>query len=531
VPPPRFCQLARARLEGARIEPLEQVGMDRVFRLRFATREQALDLVGELFGPTSNLYLVERGSGRILDRLRASPPPRRLAAGIWAPPAGAAGEHASVLEAAAADLEAAIERAGAGADAAPAAAAPAALMRALPGLPPGVARLAVELARETSPAAAATALAGYLAAVARHEYRPGIVSGPDGATESILAPIALPAGWSVAPLDSLSDLVGRLVEAADGARLAERRQEAMRAIVRMRRREEERERYTRENIARAGEADQWERWGNLLKSSIGRIQPFRDRVEVVDYYDPAAPAVTIPLKPALAPRQNVERCFTRAKKLRRTLPALESRLAEHGANLSMIEELARDVAGAAGRDELSLLEARLASLDRAAARAAAGAAIAVRTGTGAGTAGRARGGRARARAGARAGGGPLEFVSTDGLRILVGRNNAENDLLSRKLARKHDLWLHARDLAGAHVVVRLQRPGAPCPARTLEEAAQLAAHYSKGRHAGKVEVMHAPAGSVKKPPGSPAGQVVVEEFRTLWVRTDPGLPARLSRPL
>ena len=97
---------------------------------------------------------------------------------------------------------------------------------------------------------------------------------------------------------------------------------------------------------------------------------------------------------------------------------------------------------------------------------------------------------------------PRSFVSSDGLTILVGRNNRQNDLLTLKQADRDDLWFHTRDIPGSHVIVRLeQKTGSihDVPDKTLEEAAALAAYYSKARLSGKVPVDYTFRSNVKNP--------------------------------
>jgi predicted ribosome quality control (RQC) complex YloA/Tae2 family protein len=497
--PPRFCQLVRSRLEGGGVESFSQVGNDRVVRLVVRRREDDGDhryeLVAELFGPQADMYMFDLVEGRALGRLRNGPMLERLVNG-YAPPEAPARPSALGMDAGA--LAPFVERAlGEG---------PAVLFRELDAVPPGLAKLALAIAKERGAGVAADALAAHLARIAAHAYEPALAEDGAGAREVLLAPLdPLPSGFKAVRFESFAAMARQvMVEDVRTGDLTARRGAAGKQLAEMRTREEERRRHTRENLKRCDEADTMERWGNLLKGQLAAIQPYRDAVEVQDWYEADAPMVRIPLKKNLPPRANVERYFLKAKKLRHSVPALEARMDEHEANLDLIAELEDELARVEGREQLEGLEERIRGIGRV-----------------------AKGGKARTEAAAR----PLEFVSSDGYRILVGRNNRENDLLSRKMAKGHDMWLHARGMAGAHVVVRMPRKDEECPPGTLEEAAQLAAHYSKGRYAAKVEVTVARAAHVKKAPGAPPGQVLVEGGRTLMVRTDPQAPQRLAKPI
>jgi predicted ribosome quality control (RQC) complex YloA/Tae2 family protein len=117
------------------------------------------------------------------------------------------------------------------------------------------------------------------------------------------------------------------------------------------------------------------------------------------------------------------------------------------------------------------------------------------------------------------------FRSVAGLPILVGRGAAENDELTRRVARGNDLWLHARGQAGAHVVVRLGK--APPDQETLLDAAHLAVHFSDARGEPQVEVDATRVKHVRKVKGAAPGAVTYSQEKVLLLRTEPARLARL----
>ena len=119
------------------------------------------------------------------------------------------------------------------------------------------------------------------------------------------------------------------------------------------------------------------------------------------------------------------------------------------------------------------------------------------------------------------------FRSSGGLEIRVGRGARQNDALTFRHSAPDDVWLHARHSAGAHVVLRWPGPGNP-PARDLQEAGTLAALHSKARTASSVPVDWTLRKYVRKPRGSPAGSVVPDRVRTIFVRPDEALAIRLA---
>ena len=108
----------------------------------------------------------------------------------------------------------------------------------------------------------------------------------------------------------------------------------------------------------------------------------------------------------------------------------------------------------------------------------------------------------------------------------MGRGAADNDRLTTKVARTHDLWMHARGYTGAHVVVPLLK-GSQCPPELLVDAATLAVHHSDARGADFAEVTWAERRYVRKPKGSPAGRVVVDREKVLALGADPERLRRL----
>lgn len=121
---------------------------------------------------------------------------------------------------------------------------------------------------------------------------------------------------------------------------------------------------------------------------------------------------------------------------------------------------------------------------------------------------------------------PMRFTSSDGFEILVGKNNRQNDQLTLKTAKATDIWLHTKDIAGSHVIVRTN--GQTLPERTLFEAAQLAAYHSKGRGGSGVAVDYTAVRFVKKPAGAKPGMVIFTNNKTLYVTPDEELVEKLA---
>jgi predicted ribosome quality control (RQC) complex YloA/Tae2 family protein len=215
---------------------------------------------------------------------------------------------------------------------------------------------------------------------------------------------------------------------------------------------------------------------------------------------PTGARIELPLDPAKGAREQLETIFKRAKRLKEGARVGAKRSAETEAVIAQLRPLE---AAAHAAVDLATLEAITAAARTAAPRDIRGA--------------------AQGPPGRRAKTAPTPphrtFVGADGRLILVGRGAAHNDELTLRVAKPHDLWLHAKGEAGAHVVVPLAK-GSTCPGELLVDAAHLAAHFSKARDEAIAEVTYVPKRFVRKPRGSPAGLVVVDREKVLTLRRD-----------
>ncbi len=251
------------------------------------------------------------------------------------------------------------------------------------------------------------------------------------------------------------------------------------------------------DAARAAQAKEDRRRAELLVPHQSRIPRGAREARVPDWLDlderGAPREVVLQLDPALSAAQNAARWFRRSQRYEAAAARIAARRSEVAARLARAEE----------------------ALARAAAAADAGALRAIEDESGA-----IPGGRAPRRAG-RAEGPRLPyrtFRSASGARILVGRSARDNDALTLRVARGNDVWLHARGVQGSHVVI--PDAGEAPDARTLADAALLAAHFSRARGEDAAEVSWTRRKHVRKPKGASPGSVIATQERTLRMRLD-----------
>jgi predicted ribosome quality control (RQC) complex YloA/Tae2 family protein len=267
-----------------------------------------------------------------------------------------------------------------------------------------------------------------------------------------------------------------------------------------------------------GDAGEHKRVGDLLLANIANAERRGSRVRVTDYFAEDTPVIELEIDENASLQEEAARRFTRYTKAKRAAQEIATRLAELNAELDALArrqtELERIIAA---RDEDAL-----ESFGEA-ARGAKGtrATIAQRRGDAAAHADTHRT-KAQIKAAEQVA-GARRYRSSDGYEILVGRAAKDNDQLTFKVARAHDLWLHAADYPGSHVIVRNPQRGEDVPHRTIIEAAQLAAHFSQAKRDAKVSVHYTPRKFLSKPKGAAPGLVRMSSFRSILVEPREGV--------
>jgi predicted ribosome quality control (RQC) complex YloA/Tae2 family protein len=253
-----------------------------------------------------------------------------------------------------------------------------------------------------------------------------------------------------------------------------------------------------DDLSSHGDAERWKRAGDLLLANISEAQRVDGGFVVTDYFDDAVPKVKIDTEEGDSLTEAAERFFRRYTKARNAAEQVAKRISAVEADLAALafqrEELERAVA-ARDRDLVAGFIGKPASKSRRSEKKP----------------------------------DPLRgvrrFVSSDGYEILVGKGSRDNDNLTFRIAKSLDLWLHAADYPGSHVVIRNQTRG-DIPQPTLLQAAQLAAFYSDARGQGKAAVNYTSKKHVNKPRGAAPGLVSLSSFKTLLVV--PAVPAEVS---
>ncbi len=247
--------------------------------------------------------------------------------------------------------------------------------------------------------------------------------------------------------------------------------------------------------------------GELLMANLHEIKRGSTEARLVDYTVVPPTEVTVPIDPALAPRENAERYFKKAKKSRRALEMLKTRVPETEREIARLEGFLHELDGARDEADVRAVAARLTD---------GGYRLEEKRGQAPG--GRGAGERHRPGQG---GGGSVKarrFMSSEGFELLCGRSGADNDLIVTRLAAPGDIWFHAEGVPGSHVIIRVAGRERELGRATIEEAAALAAYHSKARGGMKVDVIYSHARNVRKPRGAKPGLVTVREHKSIRVK-------------
>jgi len=244
-----------------------------------------------------------------------------------------------------------------------------------------------------------------------------------------------------------------------------------------------------DEIGEAGSAETLKFYGELILAHIDEIKKGMKSITLPNFEGGTPEKIEIPLDPSKVAAANANDYFAKFKKATSSLKVLEKRRESTQRKLADLEELQKENSGDPDLLENELLKRGLVQNARAMGRKIAAKRLPYK-----------------------------RFLSSNGWEILVGRTSSDNDELTFKIARRDDYWFHAWQAAGSHTVLRLPDKNATPDKRTLEEAAALAAYYSKARTSGKVPVAYTQAKYVRKPRNSAPGKVMVEREKQLMVR-------------
>jgi len=495
---PNFCMAMRKHLQNARITDITQPGLERILRIGMEHFDEMGDLcrrvlVVEIMGKHSNIILLDENE-TIIDSIKHIPafvssvrevlPGRQYFI-------AKTGEKADPLTATEEDFLKKAPEAGSAAKQ---------LMSVYMGISPMMAEEIVRLSGIDDRAGAETAedrkklwqsFSALTEKIRGGEFSPCIYY--ENGIPQEFAAIDTGMYPEKTPCESISAALSRYYSEKEKVvrirqRSADLRKIVQTAVERNAKKLDLQEKQLKDTEKR----DKYRLYGELLNAYAYQIEAGAESFEAENYYDENR-IVKIPLDGTLTAAENAKRYFDRYQKLKRTFEALSTQVAATTAELEHLEsvQVALDIA----RREEDLNEIRQELADCGYIRKASG--------------NKKEKNRTK----------PLHYVTEDGFHIYVGKNNYQNERLTFQFANGGDWWFHAKKLPGSHVIVKTE--GKELPDRVYEQAAALAAYYSKAAEQEKAEVDYLQRKNVKKPAGSAPGFVVYYTNYSMAVK--PGL--------
>ncbi len=498
--PPAFCKLLRKHLSSAKITEISQYGVDRIVIIRFMSYNEMGDtiypsLVVELITGRANIILCDQ-KGRIIDALHRSDiesSARLIQPGaIYAYP-----EQESKLNpftSSESELVSAV------------ASTPKPLHSAftatIEGVSPLISReLAAKVAFDADISASelnSNLKANLTATISEFKKSleaasPFVLRDADG----------LPKDFSYIPIfqygnsmtcvekESYSLLLDEFYSDRDQAsRIKAMAQDMLKLLTNLKNRTERKLSYRLADLEKCKNREHYRIYGELIKANIYMIEKGASSARVQNYYDENMEYIDIPLDPALSPSANATKYFKEYKKSYTAEQTLKELVKQDEKDLVYIDSVLDFLSRAKSASELNEIREELCD---------AGYLF--------------RNPKLKRKQTASK---PKEYISESGFKILVGKNNRENDLLTTKIASKQDLWFHTKNIPGSHVILITE--GKEVDDASLLYAASLAAANSKAAKSENVPVDFTEVKNVKKPAGAKPGMVIYTTNRTIYAK-------------
>lgn len=494
---PMFCMLLRKRIAGGKIVRFEQERLDRVLKISIETYNDLSDLsvfalYCELMGKHSNIILVNE-KGVIVDAIKhvglGMSSVRFVMPGLEysAPPAQ---DKQDPSKASADDFSMAMCMVGMS--------IAKALSNAFFGLSPAVAAQLVarytdktectqlsEAEREEL----AERLAAFYADMAQGKEKASAVLNALGETEAVY-PFAI-AGGGIKLYDSIGEALDSLYINSDRREWAKRHGASARKVLQNNIERCEKKLALYADALNSGEQmEKCRLYGELLTANLHSLKSGTDTAAVDNYYADPVERIAIPLDRQLTPGENAQRYYKKYQKLKAARDMAIVQREQTLSELNYLEGQLDNLTKCTAENELSELIEELKEQ---------------------GYIKRDKGGKKKMKLAASK---PMHFVSSTGADIYVGKNNRQNDELTLRFASPNDIWMHAKNIPGSHVIVK---GASEQDTATMTEAALLAAYYSRARGSENVAVDYTPRKYVKKPAGAKPGMVIYTTNKTAYV--------------
>lgn len=242
------------------------------------------------------------------------------------------------------------------------------------------------------------------------------------------------------------------------------------------------------NLKECAEKDTYRIFGELLTANIYNIKPGNETIEVLNYYSEDGEFIKIKLDPNKSSSQNIQMYFKKYNKLKKSEEAASIQIENTKDEIRYLQSVLTNILNIEDYNSIDEIKNELMETGYIKFKKDS----------------KKKDKKSK----------PMHFISSDGIDIYVGKNNIQNDFLTLKFADKNDLWLHTKEIPGSHVIIKHK---GNLPETTLDEAANLAAYYSKAKDSSKVAIDYTEARHVHKPNGAKPGMVIYYTNKTIYI--------------
>lgn len=495
--PPMFCRLLRKHLDGGIVESLDQIGLERIIHIHLRARNDLGDFVSrkliiEIMGRHSNIILVDPNTKTVLDGIRrvghAMSQYRQIYPGApYVEPPSQNKEN---------PLEVTKERFIAGFDYNQGRLDKQIVQR-FTGISPLIAKEIIHQAGLGDRDQLWESFSQQMQKIKNHDFAPAIMQTGKKTVFSV---------WPLSHTDETlyrTDSISKLLDhfyygKAERDRIRQQASQLMRKLKNEVDKNKKKIKILQKELKQAEKADQYRILGELITAYLHQIKRGEKKVEVINFYDPDAPTITIELDPSISPAENAQRYFKKYNKLKASRKWNQEQIEKALNDIQYLESVLAQIENAGLKDIEQIQEELMEEgwLKKASRK------------------NKPRKNEAPV---------PYQATASDGTTILIGKNNKQNDYLTHKLASSSHIWLHTKDIPGSHVVIRASQVSD----ETLLEAAMLAAYFSKARDSAQVPVDYTQIKHVKKPAGARPGFVTYDHQQTIYVTPEKKVIMRL----
>ena len=497
--PPNFCMVMRKHLEGAILEDIQQVGNDRMIHFTFKSRDELGDvqnvmLIVELMGRHSNLFLVEQDTNRIIDTIKHVPISQNSFRTIMPGSTYVNPPYQDKINPFEVENIASMQNSKNGEELS--------LQQLIQKEYQGIgSETAKELAylSEDQLEKFKPAMTSFIETIQLRKFVPTLTTINKKIFFTPVPYLSLDGEKQTYP--NLSVLLDQYYQVkAEKDRVQQQASDLIHIVQVELQRNTKKMKKLEKTMQETELADNYRLRGEIVTAYLHELHKGQKEVTLPNFYDNDEP-LKINLNPRSTPSQNAQKFFSKYQKLKNAIIFVTEQIQLTKEEINYLDSVSTQLELATPKDVAEIKEELVQQGYL-----------------------RKKYKKNQKKQKKQKANSPDKYISSDGDVILVGKNNLQNDLLTMKTAKKSDIWLHAKNIPGSHVIIQNSHPSE----QTINEAANIAAYFSKFQLSASVPVDFVEVKKIKKPNGAKPGFVIYEGQQTIFVTPDKDLVRELK---